>query len=244
VHDEIRCIHDSMQSANDLVQLKSAIQSRLDTIDQHLLRFHDAEKQRFEQAQQMIGALTEKVSALESDGGLLRSRLEETQKQAMRDVLTGIPNRQAYEERLASEIARCKRYGTPLSMVVWDVDKFKTINDNYGHAGGDRVLKVVAEMLSSRVRETDFVARFGGEEFVMLMPETGVEAAVQVANKLRSDIEQTPFHFHDTRVVVTISAGVAQYHKDELVNSLFERADAALYAAKDAGRNQVKSAET
>ena len=243
VHDEIRGIHDSLQAANDLAQLKTTIQSRLDTIDQHLARFHDAEKQRFEQAQQMIGALTEKVTALESDGGLLRSRLEETQKQAMRDVLTGIPNRQAYEEHLASEIARCKRYGTPLAMVVWDVDKFKTINDNYGHAGGDRVLKVVAELLSSRVRETDFVARYGGEEFVMLMPETTAESAMQVANKLRSDIEQTPFHFHDTRVAVTISAGVAQYHQDEMVTSLFERADAALYAAKDAGRNQVKSAE-
>lgn len=243
VHDEIRGIQDSMQAANDLVQLKTAIQSRLDTIDQHLMRFHDAEKQRFEQAQQMIEDLGDKVSVLESDGSLLRTRLEETQKQAMRDVLTGIPNRQAYEEHLASEIARCKRYGTPLAMVVWDVDKFKDINDNYGHAGGDRVLKVVAELLSTRVRETDFVARYGGEEFVMLMPETTAESAMQVANKLRSDIEQTPFHFHDTRVAVTISAGVAQYHQDELVNSLFERADAALYAAKDAGRNQVKSAE-
>lgn len=244
VHDEIRGIHESMQAANDLTQLKTAIQSRLDTIDQHLTRFHDAEKERFEQATQMIGNLTEKVTALESDGNLLRSKLEETQKQAMRDVLTGIPNRQAYEERLASEIARSKRYGTPLSMVVWDVDKFKSVNDNYGHAGGDRVLKVVAELLSSRVRETDFVARYGGEEFVMLMPETNAEQAVQVANKLRSDIEQTPFHFHDTRVPVTISAGVAQYHKDEMVTSLFERADAALYAAKEAGRNQVTSAET
>jgi diguanylate cyclase len=244
VHDEIRGIQDSMQAANDLVQLKSAIQLRLDTIDQHLLRFHDAEKQRYEQAQQMIVELGEKVTALESDGTQLRTRLEETQKQAMRDVLTGIPNRQAYEEHLASEIARSKRYGTPLSMVVWDVDKFKTINDNYGHAGGDRVLKVVAELLSNRVRETDFVARYGGEEFVMLMPGTTAESAMQVANKLRSDIEQTPFHFHDTRVAVTISAGVAQFHQNEMVTSLFERADAALYAAKEAGRNQVNSAET
>ena len=244
VHEEIRGIQDSMQSASDLSQLKTAIQVRLDTIDQHLLRFHDAEKQRFEMAQQMIETLGEKVSALEADSSLLRSRLEETQKQATRDVLTGIPNRQAYEERLASEIARCKRYNTPLAMVVWDVDKFKDINDNYGHAGGDRVLKVIAELLSSRVRETDFVARYGGEEFVMLMPETTAEAAMQVANKLRSDIEQTPFHFHDIRVTVTISAGVAQYQQDELVTSLFERADAALYAAKEAGRNQVNSAET
>jgi len=207
------------------------------------VRFHDAEKQRFEQAQQMIETLGEKVSALESDSTQLRTRLEETQQQALRDALTGLPNRQAYEERLASEIARCKRYATPLAMVVWDVDKFKDINDHYGHAGGDRVLKVLAELLSTRIRETDFVARYGGEEFVMLMPEITAETAMQVADKLRQEIAQTPFHFRDNPVAVTISAGVAQFHQDELVTSLFERADAALYAAKEAGRNRVHSAE-
>jgi diguanylate cyclase len=128
-------------------------------------------------------------------------------------------------------------------MVVWDVDEFKQINDSYGRAGGDRVLKVVAEVLSNDVRVTDFVARYGGEAFVMLMPETTAQDAKQVADKLRQRIEDKPFYFHDTRVVVTISAGIAQYHQDELVNSLFERADAALDAAKDAGRNQVKCAE-
>lgn len=244
VHDELRGIQDSMQSANDLAQLRMVIQSRLDNIDQHLMRFHDAERQRYEEAQTMITTLGEKVSALETDSTQLRSRLEESQKQAMRDVLTGIPNRQAYEERLASEVARSKRYVTPLSMVVWDIDKFKAINDSYGHAGGDRVLKVVAEILSTRIRETDFIARFGGEEFVMLMPETTAEIALQVADKLRSNIEQTPFHFRDCPVAVTISAGVAQYQQDELVTGLFERADAALYAAKEAGRNRVNSAET
>lgn len=243
VHDELRGIQDSMQSATELAQLKQTIQSRLDNIDQHLMRFHDAERQRFEQAQETISALSEKVTALESDSSQLRSRLEATQKQAMRDVLTGIPNRQAYEERLASEIARCKRYETPLSMVVWDVDKFKAINDNYGHAGGDRVLKVLAEILSSRIRETDFVARYGGEEFVMLMPETTAESAMQVADKLCHEVSQTPFHFRDNPVAVTISAGVAQFHQGELVTTLFERADAALYAAKEAGRNRVHSAE-
>lgn len=243
MHDEIRGIQECMEAASDLTQFKSAIQLRLDTIDQHLLRFHDAEKLRYEQLQKVISQLIEKVPALESDGKHLRSRMEKTQGRGMWDVLTGIPNRQAYEERLASEIARCKRYAAPLSMVVWDVDKFKQINDSYGRAGGDRVLKVVAEVLSNDVRVTDFVARYGGEEFVMLMPETTAQDAIQVADKLRQRIEQKPFYFHDTRVVVTISAGIAQYHQNELVTSLFERADAALDAAKDAGRNQVKTAE-
>ncbi|MEJ2391614.1 MAG: diguanylate cyclase [Gammaproteobacteria bacterium] len=244
VHDEIRGIQESMQAASEMVQLKSTIQSRLDAIDQHLMHFHNAEKARYEQTQMTIQELSEKVSALESDSSQLRNRLEETGEQAMRDVLTGIPNRQAYEERLATEIARSKRYNTPLSMVVWDVDKFKSVNDCYGRAGGDRVLKVVAEMLSNQVRETDFVARYGGEKFVTLMPETVADDAILVAEKLRKAIEATPFYFHDTRIFVTISAGVAQYHQDELVPSLFERADAALYIAKEAGRNLVRSAES
>ncbi|MEJ2398620.1 MAG: GGDEF domain-containing protein [Gammaproteobacteria bacterium] len=99
-------------------------------------------------------------------------------------------------------------------------------------------------MLSNQVRETDFVARYGGEKFVTLMPETVADDAILVAEKLRKAIEATPLHFHDTRIVVTISAGVAQYHQDELVPSLFERADAALYIAKEAGRNLVRSAES
>lgn len=243
VHEEIRGIQESMQAASEIAQLKLDIQARLDAIDQHLLHFHDAEKARYEEAQDTIRELGEKVLELENDGTQLRNRLEETRKQAMRDVLTGIPNRQAYEERLETEVARCKRYDIPLVMVVWDVDRFKNVNDNYGHAGGDRVLKVVAEMLSKHVRETDFVARYGGEEFVTLMPQTSIEDALQVSEKLRQAIEETPFHFHDIRVTVTVSAGIAQYHQDEQALSLFERADAALYSAKEAGRNQVKSAE-
>ena len=161
----------------------------------------------------------------------------------MRDMLTGIPNRQAYEERIGNEIARCRRYESPLCLVVWDVDKFKAVNDNYGHAAGDKVLKVVAETLDKHIRATDFLARFGGEEFVLLLPEIGLEAAAQVANKLREIIAETPFHFRDSRVAVTISGGVARLKKDEPANDFFERADKALYAAKEKGRNCVKQAD-
>lgn len=244
VHDELRGIQECMQTANEISQIRNAIQSRLDAIDQHLLHFHDAEKRRYDQAQQTIRELGEKIAELESDGSQLRNCLEETRNQTMRDALTGIPNCQAYEERLTTEVARSKRYNTPLVMVVWDVDRFKNINDVYGCAGGDRILKVVADMLSSLVRETDFVARYGGEEFVTIMPQTSLEDAVLVTESLRKAIEETPFHFHDVRVNVTISAGVAQIREGEHATALFERADAALYAAKEAGRNQVKTAES
>ncbi len=243
VREEVKGIKSSIDSSEDIEKLKSDIQSRINAIDEHIQGFHGTEKQRFENAQVVISELSKKVGILEENSVELRNKLEESQQQALRDVLTGIPNRQAYEERLAAEIARCKRYGSALSMVVWDIDKFKDINDNYGHAAGDRVLKVIAELLSERIRETDFIARHGGEEFVTLMPETDLDTAIKVADKLRIDIEQTAFHFRDKRVPVTISAGVGQYQNNEMVADLFERTDAAMYKAKQAGNNQVKSTE-
>jgi diguanylate cyclase len=243
VHQEMQTITDSMSNEIEIEQLKISIRQRLDAIDQHLQVFADDESMRLEQANNLITQLSGKIDELEVESDKLRNRLEETQKQAMRDVLTGIPNRQAYEERIATEIARCRRYGSPLCLVVWDVDKFKSVNDNFGHAAGDKVLKVVAETLDKQVRATDFLARFGGEEFVLLLPEIEISAAEQVANKLREVIAGTPFHFRDSRVPVTVSAGVAQLHKDEPANDFFERADKALYKAKENGRNRVELAE-
>ena len=243
VHEEMQTIHDSMANVIEIEQLKLSIQERLDAIDQHLQTFQDDESTRLDKANAIIQDLSEKIEELEVEGDKLRSRIEESEQHAMRDILTGIPNRQAYEERIANEIARCRRYNSPLCLVVWDVDKFKAVNDNYGHAAGDKVLKVVAESLDRQIRATDFLARFGGEEFVLLLPEIELETAAQVANKLREIIAETPFHFRDSRVAVTISGGVAQLKKDEPANDIFERADKALYAAKEKGRNCIELAD-
>ncbi|VAW96085.1 diguanylate cyclase/phosphodiesterase (GGDEF & EAL domains) with PAS/PAC sensor(s) [hydrothermal vent metagenome] len=243
VHDEIDSIHESIKSEEDISQLKDKISNRLDAIDKHLLLFNENEALRLKSSDAHIKQLLEKISKMEEDGEHLRSRLEETQQLAYRDVLTGIPNRQAYEERIAEEIARCRRYGSRLCMIVWDVDKFKAVNDNYGHAAGDRVLKVVSGILNKQTRGTDFLARFGGEEFVMLLPETDIDATLIVAEKLRVTISETAFHFRDNEVPVTISGGIAELVKDETANSLFERTDKALYEAKENGRNRIELAK-
>lgn len=243
VHVEMQTIQDSMANVIEIDQLKLSIQQRLDAIDQHLQLFQDDETTRLEKSDVIIKELTEKVEQLEVEGDKLRNRIEESQQQAMRDVLTGVPNRQAYEERIANEIARCRRYNSPLCLIVWDVDRFKSVNDNYGHSAGDKVLKVVAETLNKQIRTTDFFARFGGEEFVLLLPETELDAARQVADKLREIIAETPFHFRDSRVAITISGGVAQLKKDEPANDFFERADKSLYQAKQNGRNRIELSE-
>lgn len=243
VQNEMDDINDSIKTIDDIESLKDVVKKSVNVIADHLQIFQETEATRHKESEEHIKYLTEKVAKMDVDSEHLRSHLQETQQQAYKDALTGIPNRYAYEVRLSEEIARCRRYGTDLCMIVWDIDKFKAVNDNYGHAGGDRVLKVIAETLSACIRETDFLARFGGEEFILLLPETSLESTQQVAVKLCETVAETPFHFRDSGVRVTISGGFAQLHKDETSASLFERADKALYQAKEKGRNRTESAE-
>lgn len=136
------------------------------------------------------------------------------------------------------EISRWQRYHTPLCLVVWDVDYFKKVNDQYGHQVGDKVLVHVASQFTKYIRRADFVARFGGEEFVMLLPHTNKHSAIKVAEKLRSLIEQSELTTNDTTLSVTISCGITQLFKGDTHETAFERADQALYRAKELGRNQ------
>jgi diguanylate cyclase len=203
-------------------------------------RRQDAEREH--ESESEIRALTERLQALESEAGGLRERLQQERAQALRDPLTRIANRLAYEERMAAEYLRWKRYRRPLMLAVIDIDHFKRINDTYGHKSGDRVLQIVARLLASSVRETDFLARYGGEEFVLLMPETDSEGARNVAEKLRQWVAEAETHFHGQRVQVTVSCGLAQIADGDNETTLFERADQALYRAKQGGRNRCELA--
>ncbi|NNJ73098.1 MAG: GGDEF domain-containing protein, partial [Enterobacterales bacterium] len=126
-----------------------------------------------------------------------------------------------------------------LSLVMSDLDNFKKINDTYGHTCGDYVLQQIADCISKQLRETDFVARFGGEEFVMLLPETNIKEAVIAMNKLRAYIQQLPLQFNGKTFNVNMSFGVATFEAKDDYNLVFNRADTALYRAKSRGRNQV-----
>jgi diguanylate cyclase len=121
-----------------------------------------------------------------------------------------------------------------------DIDFFKQVNDSYDHKAGDRVLQLIAKEIKSQLRNTDFAARFGGEEFTLLFPETRPDDALVVMDKLRAHISALPFHFEGNRVTITFSAGLAAFAPDDTEETVFERADRALYSAKDGGRNCVK----
>ncbi len=168
-----------------------------------------------------------------------RARLHaKTVAMAEVDGLTGVYNRRHYEQELQRGLERARRTGQALAIIVFDLDHFKQVNDAYGHLVGDQMLKEVARLLSGNVRQSDKIARYGGEEFVLLLADTGPEAARQVAEKLRQTVKTTPLA--DGRVVgLTLSAGVAVTTGWDSPEQLFERADRALYQAKEQGRDQV-----
>lgn len=235
---QVEGIEESVQQAKELVALKALIQQRVETIRNHMQQFRQAEDLRLTQAEQQVAALTAKLETVQGESAQLRQRLHDERNQAMVDPLTGIPNRLAYNERLQQEFARWRRYGSALSIAVWDVDKFKSVNDSYGHQAGDKVLTVIAKLLHKQCRETDFVARFGGEEFVLLMPETSADNANVATEHLRKMVEATEFHFRGKRVPITISCGISEFRQGDNPGRVFERADKALYEAKNSGRNR------
>ncbi len=161
---------------------------------------------------------------------------------AATDKLTGLFNRNKFYELAELEIERSKRYDRPLSLLIFDIDHFKTINDRYGHNVGDYVLKTMADIIRKNIRKHDFIFRWGGEEFIILAPETNLEGAVNFAEKLRERVEE--FQFKDVEKV-TISIGVATYdqERDKDIDSLINRADEALYRSKSRGRNMVTAAD-
>lgn len=200
----------------------------LEQAKEALLIFALAANRQVSDAKQAIGTLEAKTRSLEIE--------------AQRDGLTGLFNRACFDQLLGQRVAQAKREGTHLSLVLFDVDHFKRVNDTYGHQAGDKVLTGVAKVLSSRMRPTDVTARYGGEEFVLLLPNTDAAGAAVVAERLRNRLGETE---HDigsgSALRVTASAGHAtlQPGSDATGDMLVASADGALYAAKRAGRNRV-----
>jgi diguanylate cyclase (GGDEF)-like protein/PAS domain S-box-containing protein len=169
-----------------------------------------------------------------------RKALErELNRLASTDGLTGIGNRGAFERTLPHELNMANRYDRPLALAMLDLDRFKLVNDRHGHDAGDRALQHVCRIAVSLLREADQFYRYGGEEFIVLMPETALDGAIHLAERIRRAVAAAPL---DGVGAVTVSIGVTEYRKGEERNNFFHRVDGALYAAKQAGRNAVSAA--
>jgi diguanylate cyclase (GGDEF)-like protein len=233
-------LRSSVDFSKTLAELKQAVVSRLEIINQALEDKHQKDTvhqkdidQKVTILQNHLSEMKEKISTADEQSRILELEL-------LSDPLTGANNRRAYDRTIENEMNRYRRYKRPFSLLLLDVDHFKIINDSYGHAIGDKCLKEIIKRIKPALRETDFLARYGGEEFIVILPETGGEIAKQTAERLRGIVENIEFLHKKELVKITISIGATQaMPEDETHESIFHRTDKALYEAKNAGRNRV-----
>ena len=231
---------DTSQFGKSMEGVSAALTSEISAADlgQVVDTIVAATKQMEARSRQLEDKLIQSKSEVEE----LRTNLVAARSEAMTDQLTGIPNRKAFDEVLLSEITTVSQNSSPLCLVMGDIDHFKKFNDTFGHQAGDQVLRLVGRCLSSNVKGQDTPARYGGEEFVMVLPNTILEDAVTVADHIRKVIQSRELIKKSTGQnlgKVTMSLGVSQFQLGDTPQSLIERADTALYAAKDQGRNRV-----
>ncbi len=238
VAKQMQSLQESSAQATTLEPLKTLIKTELDDIAAQIKRHQQEEQQQQASAEKQLASMTLELKAMKAEAQSLKENLKRASAEAMTDALTQLPNRNAYDSHFAAEYARWHRYQTPLSLLVWDIDFFKKINDNYGHKAGDKTLIIIARLLEKYCRETDFVSRFGGEEFTMLLSDTDKKAAWILAEKVRTIVAKTGFNSSGKAIRITISCGIAELCQGDTQETLFERADKALYKAKKNGRNQ------
>ncbi len=230
-------LSDEVKSHDDLSLLRVLVTDRLDAVANNVRDFREREQHRFAENAARSERMLSRLAALENESRELHRNLDLEKLRSRIDTLTRVANRVSFDERFAEELARWSRFRHPVAILVWDIDRFKSINDACGHRGGDAVLREVAVALSRGRRGVDFFARFGGEEFVSLLVGTELEDAFRTAEEMRAAVEALRFHFHGSPVRVTVSCGLTALREGDSADTVFDRADAALYKAKNSGRN-------
>ncbi|MBI9074147.1 MAG: diguanylate cyclase [Desulfatibacillum sp.] len=240
IKGKVKDVSQTLNSEPDTPNFRFNLLEKMQLIKSALEEKHARDLKRLDNANSRMAKLKKSLKSLIRQVGEAQSRAKILEEQAMVDALTEIPNRRAYEERLAEEWARYQRSGNAFAMLMVDLDHFKRINDDFGHAVGDTCLQGVVSLMKPNLRNSDFLARFGGEEFVIILPDTDREGAVMTGEKLRKKVEKANFVYEGEKVNVTISVGGTRASKsDKDTNELFVRLDAAMYQAKASGRNRM-----
>jgi diguanylate cyclase (GGDEF)-like protein len=191
----------------------------------------------FRQRVDFMGDFSESFNLMVQQLDESRLQLEITSRT---DALTGVNNRRHFSELLVTEIERCRRYSCCLSVMMFDLDHFKKVNDTHGHAAGDEALRTFARTLQrSGLRQNDFWGRLGGEEFAVALPETGIDGALMPAERIRSLLEETSVQHGPVTFRITVSIGISQYQPGDTIETVLGRADQAMYEAKQTGRNRI-----
>ena len=238
IETDVADIEDTVTKSSDLDELKKHVSTNLKEIRKHVEDYKIIDKQQADITSQRYTEALEELSRAQDESAKLKEQLHESKTLLLRDPLTGIANRLAYNERVTAEVNRWQRSKSPLSIAIWDIDHFKKINDTYGHSVGDRVLMLFSDIIQKRIRKVDFFARIGGEEFVLLMPDTTLTDALTVNNKLRVLLEECNFHYEGKYCNITSSVGIAEFREGDDEDIALKNADKALYQSKNNGRNR------
>ena len=243
LEEKIGELRQRVDFSKTLAELKQTVVSSLSSIQKAIEGKREKDETRMAEVDKRMGRLQQDIGRMKNEIATERQRADILEKEVLIDPLTGVYNRRAYGKRIKEELQRYLRHKRPFSVLLLDVDHFKSVNDQYGHAVGDLCLKEIIKRIQPLLRESDFLARFGGEEFILLLPETLQSGAVEVAEKLRKCIEKTEFLHRGKLVPITISIGATQVMStDQQTDMLFSRVDKAMYRAKAAGRNCVVEA--
>lgn len=238
LHQEVTDLNASVEKADDLPEIRKRVRAQLIRVSEHLDAFRQREEARMDEFRARNEKMNARIRELEQQADELQASIRREQQLALTDTLSGLPNRLAFRQRFEQDLGRWQANQQSGCLAVWDIDHFKRINDTVGHQAGDKAIRSIAQQLSRTCRQSDFVARFGGEEFVMILDGLAADSALQVAEKIRSSIEEVDFRHAGDPVRITASCGISQVLPGDTADSLFERADRALYRAKSAGRNR------
>lgn len=234
-HDKIGKCAEKISAANDLAELNDVIE---EVVRETRIVQLNAQRSRDE-----LTAMKARVDEAEQEVARLQNELAETSEMVRHDQLTGALNRKGLEETLDRELARARRRQAPICLALLDVDNFKSLNDTYGHQTGDDALVHLARVIRETMRPHDTLARFGGEEFLIILPDTSLADAVAAVTRLQRELTKRFFLHKNEKLLITFSAGVTAFRAEEQRNEVIARADAAMYQAKKSGKNRVVSAD-
>jgi len=228
---------DTTQDLEGVVALKDSVSDKLQTIVTSLEQFQSNQSEQQALMAQQLLEMTTRVEDMDSDVQEASESLQKQRDKLLRDTLTDLPNREAYNIRVQQEYDRWQRYQRPLVLAVADVDFFKRTNEEFGHEAGDRMLKIIGKTMLQQLRKTDFIARFSGAQFTILLPETSLQAGQQALEKLRIAVQSCPLRFAKKPVTITISLGATLLADGDTIVTARHRADQACAMAKSSGRN-------
>jgi len=241
----LRVLQKTGDSSQEIKDIRVELQNwrhegeDFESIKEKLLRIAISLDKELDEFQEEMRKEDEEIESLKAKIRMLEKKVKKLSQEVKTDFLTNIANKKAVMEELNRQESSYKRYGTNYSLVFFDIDHFKNINDTYGHDAGDVVLKSLGLLFRRYARDVDLIGRFGGEEFVAILPNTNKEGAYKFAEKLRNIVQKAKFMYKNTRIPVTVSAGVASREEVNSKEELLKKADERLYLAKRSGRNKV-----